>query len=163
MAYASGAALVGLDSLHAIGRNAPADACRVWVIADAQAASSTWPNFRRPEPGPPLSPAAETRIEILSSWLALVEPGDIVLGPALDVPRLRSVIPPIFPTQSAGANYPRGESLIVLAREAMAAGRRENPWLLEPLYLPSERRPRTSGMPGRRSPRAGRVTRLFPC
>ena len=58
-----------------------------------------------------------------------------MLGPALDAPRVRSAIPPRCPDRPTGANYPRGECLIELAREAMAAGRRENPWLLEPLYL----------------------------
>ena len=36
LAYATGAPLIGLDSLHAVACNAPADSPRVSVIADAQ-------------------------------------------------------------------------------------------------------------------------------
>ena len=36
LAYATGAALVGLDSLEAVACNAPEDALRVSVVADAQ-------------------------------------------------------------------------------------------------------------------------------
>jgi tRNA threonylcarbamoyladenosine biosynthesis protein TsaB len=89
----------------------------------------------RPAPGAPLSAAAETRIETLSSWTARLEPGGVVLGPALDAPRIRSAIPAAFLPPADEANHPRGEALIELAREATAAGRRDDPWLLEPLYL----------------------------
>ena len=40
LAYATGAPLIGLDSLEAIARNAPTDASRISVIADAQRATA---------------------------------------------------------------------------------------------------------------------------
>jgi tRNA threonylcarbamoyladenosine biosynthesis protein TsaB len=135
LAYATGSALIGLNSLHVIGRNAPADASRVWVIADAQRGELYVAELARPAPGAPLSAAAETHVETLSSWTARLEPGSVVLGPALNAPRIRSAIPSAFLPSADGANHPRGERLIELAREAMAAGRRDDPWLLEPLYL----------------------------
>jgi tRNA threonylcarbamoyladenosine biosynthesis protein TsaB len=135
LAYATEAVLVGLDSLHAIGRNAPPGASRISVIADAQRGELYVADLIRPTPGAPLIPAAETRIEALATWVGGLHAGTIVLGPALGTARIRSSIPAEFLLKDAEANHPRGEHLIELAREALSAGRRENAWLLEPLYL----------------------------
>jgi tRNA threonylcarbamoyladenosine biosynthesis protein TsaB len=135
LAYTTGAVLIGLDSLHAISRNAPPDSARISVIADAQRGEIYVADLIRPTPGAPLIPAAETRIEALATWVGGLQAGTIVLGPALGSARIRSSIPAEFLLPDAEANHPRGERLIELAREALAAGRRENAWLLEPLYL----------------------------
>ncbi len=135
LSYATGAALVGLNSLHAIGRNAPPEASRVSVIADAQRGELYVADLDRPTPGGPLLPAAETRIEALATWVGGLQTGTVVLGPALGAARIRSSIPAGFLLPDAAANHPRGEHLIEMAREALSSGRRENPWLLEPLYL----------------------------
>jgi tRNA threonylcarbamoyladenosine biosynthesis protein TsaB len=135
LAYVTGAPLVGLESLHVIGRDAPASALRVSVIADAQRDELYVTDLARPAPGEPLVPLAETRIEALSSWLSRLEAATVVLGPALDSPRVRSSVPDAALPQDRRARAPSGESLIAMAREAMAAGRCENPWLLEPRYL----------------------------
>ncbi len=58
-----------------------------------------------------------------------------MLGPALESPRIRSAVPDVFLTAEGADRGPCGESLIAMAREALAGGRRENPWLLEPRYL----------------------------
>jgi tRNA threonylcarbamoyladenosine biosynthesis protein TsaB len=135
LAYVTGAALIGLDSLHAIGRAAPAEALRIRVIADAQRGELYVAELGRPPPGAPLSPAGETRIEPLPSLIGRLEAGDIVIGPALDVPRIRGAIPAAFLDQSGGGTHPRAVDLIAMAREAIADGRRDDRWLLEPLYL----------------------------
>ena len=135
LAYATGAALIGLDSLEAIGRNAPADATRVWVIADAQRGEVYVAELHRAAAGGPLAPATATRIESLTTWAGGLEAGSVVLGPALDLPRIRSSIPAAFLPSSGTVSYPRGEDLIEMTREAIASGRRDSPWLLEPRYL----------------------------
>lgn len=135
LAFAAGARLVGLNSLHAIGRDAPADAGRASVIADAQRGELYVADLVRPAPGAAMAPAAETRIEPLASWLGRLEPGTVVLGPALDSPRIRPAIPADRLPSDSGCHHPAGETLIAMAREAAAAGRRDEPWLLEPLYL----------------------------
>lgn len=135
LAYATGALLIGLDSLHAIGRGAPADALRISVIADAQRGELYVADFIRTTAGGLPLPVGETRIEPVTSLLDRLEPGTVVLGPALDSPRIRPSIPDIFLTATAGSGSPRGPDLLAMTREAMAAGRRDNPWLLEPLYL----------------------------
>src|SRR5947209_13538378 len=58
LAYATGAVLIGLNSLHAIGQNAPTDSARVSVIADAQRGDVYVADLVRPSPGAPLIPAA---------------------------------------------------------------------------------------------------------
>lgn len=135
LAYATGATLIGINSLHAIGRNAPAEAGRVAVVADAQRGEVYTVELTRPTSGRPLTPATETRIESLSTWIEGLAPGWMVLGPALELPRVRSVVPTGCLPPSGDLNHPRAEPLLELAREAMAAGRSDNPWLLEPLYL----------------------------
>ncbi len=135
LAYATGASLVGLNSLHVIGRNAPGEASRVAVIADAQRGELYIAELARLSPGAPLSPAAGTRIESLATWAGGLASGTVVLGPALASARVRSAIPADLLAPDVEANYPRGEALVESAREALAAGRRDEPWLLEPLYL----------------------------
>ena len=134
LAYATGAALIGLDSLEAIARNAPADASRISVIADAQRGQIYVAEFAR-ESHHRLLCTRSCQIEPLRAWLARLEPGTLVLGPALDSPRIRSALPAGFDYPDPALNYPVGDRLIDLAREAWSAGRRDDPWLLEPRYL----------------------------
>jgi tRNA threonylcarbamoyladenosine biosynthesis protein TsaB len=134
LAYATGAALIGLDSLHAIACNAPEGAPRVSVIADAQRGQLYVAEFVRPEGGR-LVPARAIQIEPLTAWLARLEPGTVVLGPALDSPRIRSALPPGLEIPDSTLNCPVGHHLIELARETWSGGRRDDPWLLEPCYL----------------------------
>ena len=91
LAYAIGAELIALDSLQAVGRNAPAEALRVSVIADAQRGEIYVADLFRPAPGAPLVPRGETHVESLADWLGRLEPGVLVLGPALESPR---ILPP---------------------------------------------------------------------
>src|SRR5947209_5065955 len=75
--------LVGLDSLEVIAQNAPAEAPRVSVIADAQRGDVYSADFRRDEPSGPLLRTSPTRIEPLAEWSARLE-GPVVmyvLGP----------------------------------------------------------------------------------
>lgn len=135
LAYATGATLIGLNSLLAIGRNAPGDALRVSVVADAQRGEVYTADLVRSAPGGLLVPTGETRIESVSSWVGRLATGTVVLGPALELPRIVATVPADFLPPADDLGYPRGEPLLALADEAMAAGRVENPWLLEPLYL----------------------------
>ncbi len=135
LAYATGAAILGLDSLEAVGRNAPADALRISVVADAQRGDVYTADFSRAAPEAPLDTVRASRIEPLADWLARLEPGVLVLGPGLDSPKIRGTVASDYLTSNAALNYPDGRRLIELARDAWASGRRDNPWLLEPQYL----------------------------
>jgi tRNA threonylcarbamoyladenosine biosynthesis protein TsaB len=135
LAYASGAGLIGFNSLHAVGRNAPAEVLRVSVLADAQRGDVYVADLFRTAPGSPLLPSGNTVIESVPDWLARQEPGVLVLGPALTVPRIRAAIPDEFITPDPTPYYPHGDRLAELARDLWASGRRDDPWLLEPWYL----------------------------
>jgi tRNA threonylcarbamoyladenosine biosynthesis protein TsaB len=133
LAYAAGKPLVGHDSLEVIARNAPEGARRVAIIADAQRGDVYAADFARAEPGGPLVRTAPTRIEPLARWLDRLAGGTVVLGPGLD--RLRPPLPPSVRRVEPSADWPDGRRLIDLTREAWRAGRRDDPWFLEPLYL----------------------------
>jgi tRNA threonylcarbamoyladenosine biosynthesis protein TsaB len=134
LAYATRAPLIGLDSLEAIARNAPADASAISVIADAQRGQLYVAEYARVSPDRLIS-TRSCQIEHVSAWLARLEPGTLVLGPALDSPRIRSALPAGFDFPDSALNYPVGHRLIDLARETWSTGRRDDPWLLEPRYL----------------------------
>jgi tRNA threonylcarbamoyladenosine biosynthesis protein TsaB len=134
LAYATGIPLIGLDSLQAMAKNAPSDATRISVIADAQRGQLYVADYvRTPDDG--LVCARECRIEPLHAWLARLEPGTFVLGPGLHSPRIRNALPAGFAIPDPTINYPVGQRLIELARESWFSGRRDDPWLLEPRYL----------------------------
>ena len=132
-AYAESIPLVGLDSLEAIARNAPDDALRVAVLVDAQRGDVYVGEFARDSPGGPLRRLAPTRIEPFSIWVSDLSPDTMVLGPALDR------LPPLWPTGvrlgTVDQGHPVGSRLIELGREALALGRTEDPFGLEPIYL----------------------------
>jgi tRNA threonylcarbamoyladenosine biosynthesis protein TsaB len=135
LAYATGAAIFGLDSLEAIAWNAPDSVLRVSVFADAQRGDVYSADFTRTEPGGSLACARTSQIEPIQTWLARLAPGTLVMGPGLDYPRIAGQVPPELMADSGELNYPEGSRLIALADRECAAGRRENAWLLEPRYL----------------------------
>jgi tRNA threonylcarbamoyladenosine biosynthesis protein TsaB len=135
LAYASGAGLIALDSLQAIGRNAPADARKISVIADAQRGEVYVADLDRPAPDLAPLPRGETHVESLAEWLARLESDVFVIGPALESTRILAALPEGFGAPAAGRNYPDGGRLIELALDVWATGRRDDPWLMEPRYL----------------------------
>ena len=134
LAYATGAALVGLDSLEGVARNAHG-ALHVWVVADAQRGEVYTAEFTRPAPEKPLVMTRSTQIEVLSDWSARLDSSMLVLGPGLDKAPIRAAIGAGLVAHDAALNYPDGSRLIELARDAWTGGRRDDPWLLEPHYL----------------------------
>jgi tRNA threonylcarbamoyladenosine biosynthesis protein TsaB len=135
LAYATGAAIFGLDSLEAIAWNAPDSVLRVSVFADAQRGDVYSADFARTAPGGPLACERMSEIEPLEAWLARLAPGTLVMGPGLDFPRIAGQVPPELLADAGELNYPDGNRLIALADRECAAGRRDNAWLLEPRYL----------------------------
>jgi tRNA threonylcarbamoyladenosine biosynthesis protein TsaB len=133
LAYVSGKPLVGFDSLEAVARNAPDDAPRVTVIADAQRGDLYTADFARDRPAGPLVRTSPTRVESQAHWSARLAEGTLVLGPVLE--RLNPPLPPSVRTADPALNGPDGRRLLGLAREFWESGRRDDPFFLEPLYL----------------------------
>jgi tRNA threonylcarbamoyladenosine biosynthesis protein TsaB len=139
LAYAAGRPLVGFDSLEAIAWNAPVDALRITVIADAQRGDLYTADFARDAPGAALVRRRPTGIESCAGWaerLALA-PGTLVLGPALQRADVRSALPAQVqsPDPLDDAHWPDARRLPELARILWQHDRRDDPWFLEPLYL----------------------------
>jgi tRNA threonylcarbamoyladenosine biosynthesis protein TsaB len=134
LAYASGAALVGLDSLEVIAWGAPPHCGPISVIADAQRGNLYIAEYVRDATGPPRC-TRNTQVEPILHWLGRLEPATLVLGPALESPRIRALLPSSLQTAVPALNYPQGQLLIELAHAVWASGRRDDPALVEPRYL----------------------------
>lgn len=136
LAYALGKPLAGLDSLEAVARNAPASARRVAVIADAQRGDVYAADFARAGPSEPLTRVTPTRVVSLDRWAAGLPDGAFVIGPALAVEKLAALIPRhALRPGDPEANWPDPVRLAALACEVWGAGRRDDVFFLEPVYL----------------------------
>jgi tRNA threonylcarbamoyladenosine biosynthesis protein TsaB len=137
LAYAAGRPLIGFDSLEAIAANAPADALRITVIADAQRGLLYTADFTRDAPGAALVRRSQTGIETLAGWTERLEPGTFVLGPGLERADVASALPAAVQSRGArdDANWPDAHRLPRFAHDLWQAGRRDDLWFLEPLYL----------------------------
>jgi tRNA threonylcarbamoyladenosine biosynthesis protein TsaB len=136
LAYALRVPLAGLDSLELVARNAPGDALRVAVIADAQRGDLYAADFARDAEGAPLNRLTPTRVVPLDRWAADLPAGTLVLGPALTTPRLADAAPPhAVRPDTPDADWPDPLRLADLARDVWRSGRRDDPWPLEPVYL----------------------------
>lgn len=133
LAYATGCDLVGIDSLELLARNAPADAIRIAVIADAQRRDLYEAAFERPAPGEAPARVAPTRVVSQAEWSAGLVPGTLALGPGLD--RLSSPLPDGIAALGPPADRPDPDRLADLALDAVRAGGRLDPWSVEPVYL----------------------------
>jgi tRNA threonylcarbamoyladenosine biosynthesis protein TsaB len=132
-AYALEKPLFTFDSLEVVARNAPAEAVFVSVIADAQRGDVFAADFARSAPGARLIRLTPTHVQPAVDWRAGLPPDAFVLGPAVE--RWRQLLSLLATPEDPAANHPRGPELLALALETIAAGRREDPWLLEPIYL----------------------------
>ena len=131
LAYATGARLIGLDSLELIAYSAPPDAVRVAVAADAQRGDVYVAEFRRASGL--LERISPTRIETAVAWAATIPSGTWVLGPALD--RLGVIWPEGVIAGTVNQGHPQPEGLIELTRAAVHAGQSDEIWTLEPAYF----------------------------
>jgi tRNA threonylcarbamoyladenosine biosynthesis protein TsaB len=135
LAYASGAALIGLDSLEAVAQEAPPDALRVVAVADAQRGDVYTAEFRRDAPRGLLVPTEPSRVEPLERWSARLGAPAAVVGPGLASDRIRAAMPPGNAVAQAASAAPRAATLLELTARYFAAGRRDDLWALEPNYL----------------------------
>jgi tRNA A37 threonylcarbamoyladenosine modification protein TsaB len=110
---------------------APESATHVDVLADAQQDKVYVQSFAR-DTGSwrPLTPLA---IRPFADWLAAREPGAWITGPGLR--KWRERLPANAPLVDANQWEPQPRSLLRLGLARYAAGERDDPWTLEPLYL----------------------------
>lgn len=132
LAYALGCKLIGIDTFAVIARQAPAQALRVDVLADAQQSKVYVQKFARSSPGDKLQPLAALDIRPFADWLTGLEPDVCVTGPGVrdHEERLHD-----HQLAAPSVRVPGTESLLSLGRERLARGESDGAYNLEPLYL----------------------------
>jgi tRNA threonylcarbamoyladenosine biosynthesis protein TsaB len=126
-AYATGCALIALDSFAVIAAQAPGDLSRLGVLADAQQDKVYVQEFER---GLPLGALT---IQAWPAWLAAHAEPMAVCGPGLRkwVVHLPAWLRPI----EVGLWDPLPQTMLRLGMERYLRGERDDLWKLEPLYL----------------------------
>ena len=131
LAYAAGCALVGVDTFAVVAEQAPAEASRVDVLADAQQDKVYVQSFGREAGG--WQPLDALTVWPFAEWLAGRAAEAWVSGPGLH--RWAARLPAGAPAVNAALWDPQPESLLQLGLARYTAGGRDDPFALEPLYL----------------------------
>jgi tRNA threonylcarbamoyladenosine biosynthesis protein TsaB len=136
LAYALGCTLLGIDTFAAIARQAPEEARRVDVLADAQQGKVYVQSFVRTSsdiPGSALwCPQTDLAVQPFPTWLAALEQDVYVSGPGLRAHEGKIVDRPLV---EQPLREPLPESLLQIGLERLKRGERDDYWSLEPLYL----------------------------
>jgi tRNA threonylcarbamoyladenosine biosynthesis protein TsaB len=130
-AYATGCALVAVDTFAAIAQQASASFARVDVLSDAQQDKVYVQPFVATPAG--FQPAADLAIRPVADWLAARDPAAPVTGPGLR--KWRGRLPTDATVVDAALWAPGAESLLRLGLDRYRQGQRDDFWSLEPLYL----------------------------
>jgi tRNA threonylcarbamoyladenosine biosynthesis protein TsaB len=131
LAYATGCALVAIDTFAAIAHQSPDGPREIDVLADAQKESVYAQPFVRAGAG--WQPRADLAIRPFAEWLAGRAPDAWVSGPGLV--RWGARLPADVPRVPEVAWRPGAASLLALGLAKWAGGQRDDPHAVEPLYL----------------------------
>jgi len=130
LAYATGCAVLALDTFALIARQAPAAAAAVIVLADAQQERVYAQRFTRA--GTAWAASAALSIEPMAAVLTRCAATDWLTGPGV-TPHLGK-LPAGTNVVAAAAREPQLESLLALGLARFRQGDRDDLWTLEPLY-----------------------------
>jgi tRNA threonylcarbamoyladenosine biosynthesis protein TsaB len=131
LAYATGCALLGIDTFAVIARQAPAACDHLDVLADAQQDRVYVQPFVRADAG--WRPARELAIRPFAEWLAGRCADAWVSGSGLL--KWRSGLPEGVPLVPEQAWEPGVDGLLALGLARFEADERDDPFALDPLYL----------------------------
>ncbi|MCE9553101.1 MAG: tRNA (adenosine(37)-N6)-threonylcarbamoyltransferase complex dimerization subunit type 1 TsaB [Planctomycetes bacterium] len=130
LAYATGAEVLGLNTLEVIAAQSSSDSAAVWAVLDAQRSQVYAARFGRD--GDRLVQVRETKIEDIEAWLASVQPEVSVSGPILSV--LADRLPPGTRVPIPEQWAPQAEHVGRIAFQHYMLGERQNLWQLVPHY-----------------------------
>ncbi len=133
LAYATGCALLALDTFTAIARQAPAEALALDVIADAQQDKVYVQGFTRSAAGAEFTAADALAIRPVAEWLPSLPQGGWVTGPGLR--KVAGRLPKGVEVLAASEWDPKPEALLALGLSRYRRGERDDVWAVEPLYL----------------------------
>jgi tRNA threonylcarbamoyladenosine biosynthesis protein TsaB len=126
---------VGLGSLDIIAGNLRDTTRRAVVVADAQRGEWYVARFSASDAAGTAWHRDRLAIEPAEIVLGSLAPDEVVLGPALDRLRTQGRLPSGVPALGATSDFPQAETMIDLARDALARGVAHDPMNLEPIYL----------------------------
>jgi len=132
-AYAVGAKIVGVDTLATIAAQAPPDALRVATVVDAQRGDVYCAKFTRDQPAGPLTRTTPIAIAAADAWLAELDTGTTIIGPALA--KFAPQNPALSTLAPREAWFPDAATVGRLAAQRAATGEVDDAWQLAPLYL----------------------------
>jgi tRNA threonylcarbamoyladenosine biosynthesis protein TsaB len=133
LAYATGCALLAIDTFAPIARQAPAEALTLHVLADAQQDKIYVQPFRRAGAGAELMALGPLAIEPVDDWLPRLPAGAWVSGPGLR--KYEGRLPAGVSLVEVSRREPLPESLLQLGLARYRRGERDDLWAVEPLYL----------------------------
>lgn len=130
-AYATGAHLIGIETMDVIAQQAPPDFQLLDVIVDAQQDRIYVQRYRRE--GDRWRQDTELAIRYFTDWLnnRPMEAG--ISGPGLE--RFANRLPNKTKVVAKELWFPQPESFLRVGWQNFAAGKRDDLWTLEPLYL----------------------------
>jgi tRNA threonylcarbamoyladenosine biosynthesis protein TsaB len=131
LAYATNAEIIAVNTLVVIATQVPSSPGPVWAILDAQrqelfAAKFTLCDRSRYQMDAP------TRVVPQEAWLAELQPGERVTGPALR--RLAVRLPPDIVVAAENMWQPTAAAVGRLAWQVYCDGKRDDVWKLTPVY-----------------------------
>jgi len=126
LAYVTGCALLGIPTFDVLARQAPADAGRVEVLADAQKDKVYHQAFVAGTAGP-------LTVIAWDVWAAACPAGTIVTGPGAT--KYPDRLPAGVTVLPAEVRQPTPAGLLSAGLARLERGERDDPFALEPLYL----------------------------
>jgi tRNA threonylcarbamoyladenosine biosynthesis protein TsaB len=133
LAYATGCALLAVDTFAAIACQAPPEALTLHVLADAQQDKIYVQPFRRAAPGAEMTAWSALTIQPVDDCLPRLTAGAWVSGPGLR--KHEAWLPAGVQLVEGSRREPQPESLLRLALARYLRGERDDLWAVEPLYL----------------------------
>jgi tRNA threonylcarbamoyladenosine biosynthesis protein TsaB len=130
-AYAIGAEVVGVNTLTALAQQVPASGWPLWAVLDAQRQELFAAEFVVGE-GQTIYTKRETCIVGQDTWLNELQPGDRVVGLALE--RLASRLPDYVEVLPEPLWQPTAQAVGQVAWKEYLDGRRDDVWKLAPNY-----------------------------
>jgi tRNA threonylcarbamoyladenosine biosynthesis protein TsaB len=131
LAYATGCALIGVETFAVVAAQASNEINRLDVLADAQQDKIYVQSFIRS--GTAWHSLGLLRVQPFAEWLAQRSAETWVSGPGLH--RWAARLSAETPVVDAALWDPRADALLKLGLARYTAGERDDPFTLEPLYL----------------------------
>lgn len=132
-AYATGAKVVGVDSMTLLAIGSPQTARSIHTIVDAQQNQVYACPFRRDDGATAPMPLSKTEVVQAEAWAKRLQPGDYVTGPGLA--RFAPLVPPGVHAAAPGQWSPTVDAMLVELDRRSALDLWDDPWKLNPLYL----------------------------